>query len=113
GDHTWLNVSDGRNAIGVWVEAKDMQGVDTPGRYNMRGDTVRVTGVFHRACADHGGDFDIHANKMDVTQKGYAVTHQTETVKAVFAFILLAGAAVCLVLVLKTKSRNGGNNGPF
>jgi len=65
GDHTWINVSDGSNAIGIWVEAKDMQGIDTPGRYNMRGDTVRVTGVFHRACAQHGGDFDIHADKIE------------------------------------------------
>ncbi len=72
GDHTWLNISDGTNAIGVWVEAQALEPVPTPGRYGQQGDTVRVTGVFYRACREHGGDMDIHAITVELVAKGNA-----------------------------------------
>ena len=70
GDHTWLNISDGVNAIGIWLETQAVDPSTTPGRYGQQGDTVRVTGVFHRACREHGGDMDIHALRIDTLAKG-------------------------------------------
>ena len=103
GDHAWINVSDGSNAIGIWVKTADMQGIDTAGRYNMHGDTIKVTGVFHRACAEHGGDFDIHADKLELVEKGYAVAHPADPVKTVVACVLFA-AAISIALIVKTKT---------
>ncbi|MDI6873215.1 MAG: hypothetical protein QME84_02860 [Actinomycetota bacterium] len=37
------------------------------------GDTVEVRGVFHADCAEHGGDFDIHASSLTVLQPGREV----------------------------------------
>lgn len=70
GDHDWLNISDGVNAIGVWAEAQALEPAPIPGRYGQTGDTVRVTGVFHRACPEHGGDMDIHAITVELLAKG-------------------------------------------
>ncbi len=103
GDYTWINVSDGSNAIGVWVKSSNLQGIDTAGRYNMRGDTVRITGIFYRACAEHGGDLDIHATKIELTENGYAITHTVDPVKVVLSILLLAGAMTCIVIMFKKR----------
>lgn len=75
GDYAWINVSDGSNAIGVWVKASEINKLSIYGDYNHKGDTVEVTGTFHRDCNEHGGDMDIHANSMKVISKGEAVSH--------------------------------------
>lgn len=93
GGHTWINVSDGNNsAIGVWAETGDMEGIGLAGRYDTRGDIVRVTGVFHRACAEHGGDLDIHADKVELVRKGYGISHPVDTLKVAVAVALFAAA---------------------
>ena len=72
-DHAWLAVSDGNNTIGVWVTAQQAEQISFVGKYGVRGDTVRIEGVFHRACAEHGGDLDIHADSVSVLAVGTRV----------------------------------------
>lgn len=103
GDHTWINVSDGNNAVGIWVSNRDMQDIDTAGRYNMHGDQVKITGIFNRACAEHGGDFDIHANTIEVMQKGYPVSHPINYMKAAVAYVLCILSAVLIIIVFIRK----------
>lgn len=105
GDYTWLNVSDGNNAIGIWVKSSDIVDITIAGRYDAHGDTVRITGIFHRACADHGGDFDIHAQSIEVAKKGYNVNQTVEPLKVIFAVILFTAALVCIGLILKKRLR--------
>ena len=102
GDHTWINVSDGSNAIGIWVENKDTEGISLAGRYNIHGDTVRITGIFNRACAEHGGDFDIHASDIEIIEKGHTVTYLSSNMKEAVAYIL---CAVSIILVLRVFIR--------
>jgi hypothetical protein len=62
GNFAWVNVNDGRNAIGVWIEASLLKDAPlTAGNYRSSGDIIEVSGIFHRACPEHGGDLDIHA----------------------------------------------------
>lgn len=103
GDHTWLNISDGSNAIGVWVEKDDMDGIDLAGRYNVHGDTVNIIGIFNRACPEHGGDLDIHAHSTAVIQKGYATPHMVEPIKVILSAFLLCAVAVLTIIFLKRK----------
>lgn len=105
GDYVWINVSDGSNAIGIWADADDIKQIGFVGRYTVHGDTIRITGVFNRACAEHGGDFDIHASKIEIVEKGYLVTHAVESWKIIPAIVLFAGAAVLLTFILRKKSR--------
>lgn len=88
GDHVWLNVSDGNNAVGVWAPRDLAREVQIAGRYAQHGDTVRVTGTFNRACPDHGGDFDIHATRIALIERGYPVMHTTPRWKAGVAITL-------------------------
>lgn len=103
GDYTWLNISDGSNAIGVWVKSADMQDIKIAGRYDNRGDIVKITGIFYRACANHGGDFDIHANSIEIVERGYYVSHKIEAWKVIMAIFLFTGAIACMTFVLRKK----------
>jgi hypothetical protein len=71
GSHAWVNVSDGKNAVGVYVTSDEAAEIKITGKYRVKGDTVKVRGVFHRACRQHGGDMDIHAQLLSVTESGY------------------------------------------
>lgn len=105
GEYSWINVSDGSNAIGVWVKSDDISAIDSLGGYTTHGDTVRITGVFNRACPMHGGDMDIHAVSIEIIQEGYKVSHPVAVWEVIAGPILLAGAVVCLVLVMRKRKR--------
>ncbi|MDI6605534.1 MAG: hypothetical protein QME65_00070, partial [Candidatus Omnitrophota bacterium] len=63
-------------AIGVWLEASLLKDAPlTAGNYRSSGDIIEVSGVFHRACPEHGGDLDIHALQV---QKIAAGRHNPE-----------------------------------
>lgn len=104
GEYTWINVSDGNNAIGVWVKSKDLTGINKVGRYNSKGDTVIITGTYYRACAEHGGDLDIHADKIELIEKGNDVSHKVEPLKGIAAIVVFIGASICIVYVLKKRA---------
>lgn len=97
GGHVWLNVSDGSNAVGVWTDRNLASEIQVAGRYGQRGDTVRVTGVFRRACPEHGGDFDIHAEAVTLIERGLPVAHDVQTWKVWLAILLTLAAAACSI----------------
>ena len=105
GDHTWLNVSDGNNAMGVWVETAQLGEITTPGRYGEHGDELRVTGVFHRACAEHGGDMDLHATQIELLQAGYPTAHRVQPWQLVAALVFTAADAAGIVWLLRKKAQ--------
>ena len=59
GSYAWVCVLDNGTAIGVWAESSSLPEGLLAGGYAFRGDIVRVTGVFHRACQEHGGDLPL------------------------------------------------------
>lgn len=103
GEYNWINVSDGNNAIGVWVKSSDLKGINIVGRYNSKGDIVKIVGAFYRACPEHGGDFDIHASKIELIEKGYQISHAVEPFKGIVAIIVLIGASICMAYVFKKR----------
>ena len=103
GDYAWINVSDGNNAIGIWIPTDLLGDVQTAGRYTDHGDEVQIIGSFHRACREHGGDLDIHATQLALLSKGYETEHTVEPIRVVLAVILSLAAIVVLVKALLKK----------
>lgn len=99
GDHAWVNVNDGQNAIGVWMEKALVKDILYAGSYKSRGDSLEISGVFHRACLQHGGDLDIHAQAVRKISAGRPITERLNTGKRSFVFILLG--VLCLVWILR------------
>lgn len=73
GDYTWVNVSDGSIAMGIWIKNEDAAKIKVFGDYKHKGDVVEITGTFNRACIEHGGDMDIHSKTVSIVDNGYKV----------------------------------------
>ncbi|MFH1398469.1 MAG: DNA-binding protein [Candidatus Omnitrophota bacterium] len=74
GEYAWVNLNDGKNAIGIWLDKAKASEIIYSGSYKSKGDWLEVAGVFHQACLEHGGDLDIHAQFLRKIKSGYAVT---------------------------------------
>lgn len=112
GKFYWVNISDGKNAIGVFLDAPMPIDIKFTGDYSHIGDTVEVKGIFHRACLKHGGDLDIHAGDMSKIKDGYMISHAIDQCrpKAVLwltgiLFVLVAAALIDKKL---KKKHDGG-----
>ncbi len=98
GDYSWINVYDGDNAIGVWVPGALLQNVKHAGGYKWLGDRIRVHGIFHRACLEHGGALDIHAQDLLVVDPGQQMIEELDSRK-IFVLAVLLGVLICLLTV--------------
>ncbi len=91
----WLSVLSDGTALGVYLPADQAEVIETYGDYNHTGDTVRVSGEYHRACKQHGGDMDIHATSIEVVARGSVQEHPIDSRKAIIAAagFVVAGAS--------------------
>jgi hypothetical protein len=99
GEFSWVNLNDGQNAIGIWMLERLSKEIFYSGSYKARGDIIEVVGVFHRACPEHGGDLDIHAQGLRKISPGRELAEKLNTSKKNFALVLLG--ILCLVLILR------------
>jgi hypothetical protein len=102
GNHAWINVNDGLRAIGIWAKKDLVDKITCTGNYRFTGDTIKIKGTFHRACAQHGGDLDIHAQEIMIIKKGYARSSPIGWPKIFLAFLLLIGT-IAFVFYPRTK----------
>lgn len=104
GEFAWLAVFDGSNTIGCYVTRAQAEEITFVGGYGKRGDTVRIEGVFHRACAEHGGDLDIHATTVTVITAGTEIAMPSSKTTLILACALPLPAAALLFLVWKRRA---------
>ena len=97
GENAWVNLNDTKNAIGIWLPAKTTKEISYTGNYKTKGDIIKVEGIFHRSCIEHGGDLDIHAKNITIVKKGYKIE---ETISPVKIKIVMAFLIICLTLAV-------------
>lgn len=97
-ENAWVNINDGDNALGIWMSASLAEEINYEGSYKSRGDSLEVTGIFHRACPEHGGDLDIHAQSLRKTANGRMTSERTNSDKRSLSLIL--GGALLLIWIL-------------
>jgi hypothetical protein len=98
-DYAWANLNDGRNAIGIWLNKNLAAAIVYKGNYKVHGDWLQIKGVFHRACSEHGGDLDIHAQVVRKTSAGRPIKERLNTAKLNFVLVLLG--VLCLALIFR------------
>ncbi|MEK6728368.1 MAG: DNA-binding protein [Candidatus Omnitrophota bacterium] len=104
GENAWINVNDGSNAIGIWINTSLLKEINYTGSYKSSGDRVEVTGVFNRACPEHGGDLDIHAQSLRKINSGRLRPQRLNPDKRNQVFILLGVLiSVWILSLLKRK----------
>lgn len=110
GENTWLHINDdayfernieegqplgGYNSgHAVYIPTSLTEGIEFYGDYHNEGDIVRVEGTFNAACAQHGGDMDIHATSLDILREGHTVVDPIKPWKLVLALVLAALAGL-------------------
>jgi len=104
GDFAWVNINDGENAVGVWLNKELAGEIKFTGSYQTKGDQLEITGVFQRNCIQHGGDMDIHAQGIRKISPGRVVGEELATSKRNFAIILLVVLCLVFVFVRRPKS---------
>ena len=100
GKYSWINISDGSTAMGIWLESEQAQSIKNFGKYGYKGDIVEITGTFNRACVEHGGDMDIHALSVKIIDTGGIVTIPISNNKKVIALIL---TIITLILIFSYR----------
>ena len=96
----WINVHDGKNAIGVWIDRRLTEDILYTGSYKSKGDWVRIEGKFNRTCAEHGGDLDIHAQSIRKLTPGREMNRRLDVNKRKFIFVLCGIILVIWILKL-------------
>lgn len=106
GKFSWVNIFDGKKAVGAFLDKSVFDDVIFTGDYNHKGDIIEVNGVFHRACLEHGGDLDIHVYRMTKLRDGYKVVRSINQ-KKVRMVLWLAIILVGLVSIVMGRKRLG------
>ncbi|WP_303866209.1 hypothetical protein [Acetobacterium wieringae] len=108
GDHAWVNINDGTNAMGIWMPLDVTQHIKVFGDYKHHGDQLQITGVFNRACAQHGGDVDIHSDSITVLMAGYATDESVPALKIIIGLMLMCLASVLGMIYFKAIKKSAG-----
>ncbi len=108
GDHAWVNINDGTNAMGIWMPLDDAQRIKFFGDYKHIGDQLQVTGVFNQACVEHGGDVDIHSNSIMVMEAGYATEESVSSPKIIIGIVLVFLASVFGLIYYQVIKKSDG-----
>lgn len=110
GEYSWVNISDGTNAIGIWIKTSDADSLEYFGDYKHIGDNIRVTGVFSRDCTEHGGDVDIHCSSFENMKSGHSVNDTVSSTKIIVAAILASAALLIAYIYRKTVKKRKSND---
>lgn len=87
------------SGMAIWVEPASLtHAIEHYGRYKENGDIVRITGTFNAACAEHGGDMDIHATGVEIVRRGKTITHKVYAWKIASAIFLVILALAMLAI---------------
>ena len=97
GSHSWINVNDGSNAIGIWCDTALAGKIKSAGNYRHSGDIVEIEGIFNRACSEHSGELDIHAYRLDVIKEGLQIEENLSPVRARLAAIFFILTAFIII----------------
>jgi hypothetical protein len=104
GEYAWINVNDKKNAIGIWLPQDLTKDIFYTGNYKHQGDAVEIIGIFHRACTEHGGDLDIHAQSLRKIKAGMPAPEKSDIEKRNL-IIVLAGVALLLWILSLLKRK--------
>lgn len=100
GNDAWVNISDGNNALGIWIPYNMTKDIKYKGSYADKGDMVEVQGRFNRVCKEHGGDMDFHVNKVNNIEHGGAIKYIINKSRIMYATIM---SVIVIILLLIRK----------
>lgn len=101
GEYTWVNIGDSNMALGVWMKKNDADKILVYGNSKYKGDIIKITGKFNRTCKEHGGDMDLHEERMNVVKMGHRSNEKVNKNKEIAAILLTPISLIFAFLYFK------------
>lgn len=121
GEYAWIHVNDDAYARrsgdeprrrggynsgqAVWLPTALTEPIRFYGDHRHEGDVVNLRGTFNAACAQHGGDMDIHATSLRIETVGREALDPVKPVKLVVGLVLAAIAAGLWAAIRRAENR--------
>ena len=86
--------------IPVFMTLEFSEPIDTYGSYGRKGTTLQIRGIFHLACPEHEGLTDLHADTVNVVEKG-SITKQRFSLRAFAPGMGLVLLGLLMLLVFR------------
>jgi hypothetical protein len=92
GEERWINIKDESEdfAIGIIISKKEIEKIKNFGRYRIKGDVIKVLGIYNINCPKHYGERDIHALNIEIIKKGEKYKEEVNIKKIYLSFLLLS-----------------------
>lgn len=87
----WVNVLGNEVGLGVWMDDDQVAQIEHFGEYHHSGDRIKVTGSLNITCTRHGGEFDLHAERVEVVEQGQPREQES---RIEYALVGLVGMAI-------------------
>ncbi|MCM8818766.1 MAG: hypothetical protein NC915_04755 [Candidatus Omnitrophica bacterium] len=88
-ENIWINLKDDAYLIGIFVNKKEVEKIENYGKYKVKGDIVRIKGIYNKFCNQHYGKRDIHVLELEVISKGIKYKEEVDLYKILTSFIML------------------------
>lgn len=105
GDHGWVNINDGTNAIGIWLTEDQLKEIEVLGDYKHKGDIIEVIGEFHRDCKEHGGDVDVHAKSIVKLTRGKIDIPVVDRSRIITSMVIITSTLVLTIIYLNIRKK--------
>lgn len=105
GDHGWVNINDGTNAIGIWLTEDQLKEIEVLGDYKHKGDIIEVIGEFHRDCKEHGGDVDVHAKSIVKLTRGKIDIPVVDRSRIITSMVIIASTLALTIIYLNIRKK--------
>jgi hypothetical protein len=107
GSYSWINIGGFGKALGAWAPSEVIPEELSFGSWSRTGDTLLVRGILNKACAEHGGELDIHAASIEIAARGAPTPHPVEPSRlaAAIGLVLVAAALLPVWLARERAAR--------
>jgi hypothetical protein len=103
GESFWINIKDGDFFLGIVINSAQKEQIRNLGRYGVRGDTVRISGIYRLHCKEHHGERDIHAEILEIVEEGRVFDESVNTNKILLSVVF--GLATILTVFYSHRMR--------
>ena len=110
GQFCWITLASEdtlNNTISIYMSHEAAKSIDLYGRYGSTGTILQVQGTYHLACSEHEGISDIHAEHVNVVEKG-KVAKASFDINAFIPGAIVVAIGVVMIIVygaLKERQR--------
>lgn len=103
GEDFWINIKDENMFIGVIINLSQKEKIRYTGRYKIKGDIVKISGIYHLHCPVHSGERDIHTEQLEIIDRGYEVPEVIQSNRIIVSIIF---GVITILILLYSHQKN-------